>query len=231
MNKIKKRQFIIGGIKYFLLVLLICVVSETASAYFPLVVTQNTLHDIVTIQNPEESQTFYGQMLGFPHTYEIQTDTPLNLFVEISVPDIDSSTNNISGIIVQQVEGSGRVKEVARLYAKEATWGKYFEPVGGDTYRRGPQFEKEIPPGVYRIEVNTPNNIEKYVLTVGKKQNTKGVGYIEMIRRITSVKVFFGKSQFLIIESPFVYIPTTILFLGIGVFWFRRRRRSKQSAA
>ena len=196
-------------------------------AHIPLVVEQKTLHDIVTIDEPEVSQAFYGAMQDFPHTYEIRAQEPFHLFVQVLVPDISSSKNIVSGIIIKEKAGSGRVEEVARLLAKDAAWESFFEPWGGDSYRSGGTFEKDVPAGVYRIEVSTPNNQEKYVLVVGKKETFGTIGYFETIGRISDVKVFFGKSRILIIESPLVYIPLSIILLGVFMYWyFKRHPRS-----
>jgi hypothetical protein len=162
---------------------------------------------------------------GFPHTYEFTVTEKTPLFVEVLVPDIKSSTNNVSSIIVREADRGGRVTEVARLHAKDATWESFYEPFGGDSYRRGAQFEADIEPGKYRVEVHTPDNVEKYVLVVGKREEFSGLGYFALLGRIAEVKTFFEKPRISIVQSPLVYVPLIIIALVAGGVWYWRRRR------
>ncbi len=196
-----------------------------ADAHVPVIIVQDSLKDIETIPDPELSQAFYGELVGFPHTYEIRATEPFTLFTQILLPDIESSKNNVSGIIIKEKRAGGRVEEITRLRAKDATWETEYEPFGGDTYRKGTSFEAEMGPGVYRIEVNTPDNVEKYVLVVGKREEIT-IGYFELIGRIADVKVFFGKSKLRVIESPFVYVPLIIMGIGALVFYIWRRKKN-----
>lgn len=200
-------------------------------AHVPLIVEQTSLHDIGAIVDPELSQAFYGAMNGFPHTYEIRTTEPIHLFVEVLVPDISTSKNTVSGIIIKETGQGGRVKEVARLPAKTATWESFYEPFGGDSYRRGSSFEADVEPGVYRIEVSTPDNDTKYVLVIGKREDSGGVGYFEMVGRVADVKAFFDKSRMRVIESMYVYVPLLIVLTLLAVYWYvwRRPRRAQNS--
>ena len=190
-------------------------------AYEPEVIVQKSLLDVTAISDPTRAQIFHGNLIDFPHTYQIIATKPFHLFVQIKVPDIESSTNNISGIIIKEPEGKGRVQEVTRLKGSDASWGSTYEWWSMDAYRNGPSFEQDLGPGTYRIEVSTPDNREKYVLAVGTRDEMT-FGYFGTVRRIMDVKVFFGKSRLRIVESPLVFIP----LLGIGglfTFWYKRR--------
>lgn len=201
----------------------------TAEAHVPNIVPELIQSDIVRIQDPTLSQAFYGEMEDFPHTFEISATEPFHLFSQILLPDIESSKNNVSGIIIKLPEKRGRVTEVARLESKSASWESDFEPFGGDTYRKGPIFDQELEPGRYRIEVHTPENLDKYVLVVGTREEMS-IGYFETVRRLMEVKVFFGKSKFRIIESPYVYVPLILIIGGVSALWHYRRRFRKRPA-
>jgi hypothetical protein len=194
--------------------------ASPAVAHVPNMVTQETLKDIVLIEDPGLSQAFYGDMAGFPHTFEIRAEDPFLLFVRILIPDISSSKDNISGIVIKENPEGGRVEEVARLSLKSA-WPSEYELFGGDTYRMGPIFEGEVGSGVYRIEVSTPDNHEKYVLVVGKREEMT-IGYFELLGRLADIKAFFGKSKFRVVESPYVYVPILAILL-LGYILYRRR--------
>jgi hypothetical protein len=202
--------------------------AHTASAHVPVLIHPETVDAITMIEDPDLSQAFYGTMVGFPHTFEINATESFTLFTQILQPDIESSVHNISGIIIQVPEPGKRVKEITRLNAKDAGWESEFEFFGGDTYIHGPQFETELGPGTYRIEVHTPDNLDKYVLVVGKREEMT-IGYIELIRRLAGVKEFFDKSQLMVVQSPFVYVPLLgIGLVGMGVWHVRRRKKAVQ---
>ena len=204
---------------------LLCI-PMVVRAHVPNIIVQDSLKDIEVITDPELSQAFYGELSGFPHTYEIQAKEPFTLFTQILQPDIESSKNNISGLVIKDRGRGSRVEKIVSLKATDGLWETSYEPFGGDTYRNGPSFERTLDPGIYRIEVNTPNNVEKYVLVVGKREEMT-LGYFELVGRIAEVKVFFGKSKFRVIESPFVYVPVLILGVIIGYIVYRKRRKER----
>ncbi len=200
------------------------VLHTPASAHVPLVVSPQTVADIIPIEDPELSQAFYGTLDNFPHTYEIRATEPFTLSTMILVPDIEESTNVISGIIIKEQKRGTRVLQVARLHARDAAWESDFEPFGGDSYRMGPSFETQLDAGVYRVEVHTPDNKEKYVLVVGSREEMT-LGYFELLGRMIEVKHFFGKSSFMIVQSMFVYVPLLgIAAIGLLVWYIRKRK-------
>jgi hypothetical protein len=195
-----------------------------ASAHVPVLVEQTSLRDIDNITDPTLSQAFYGKLEGYPHTYEIRAKEPFTLHVEVLIPDIESATENVSGIIIKEVGRQGRVTEVSRLLAQDATWESFYEPWGGDSYRKGGVYDASVESGVYRIEISTPDNTAPYVLIIGTREEMS-IGYFETLGRLMEVKEFFGKSKFMIIASPLVYIPLCIMLLMvIGYFAYRKFR-------
>ncbi len=211
-------------LKIFIIGYLICANVIVVHAYVPNLIEQTSLRDIVTIDDPELSQAFYGSMTGFPHTYEITVTKPLHLYTHIRVPDIETSINNVSGIIIKEQGRGKRVLEISRLSAKDAEWKSNFDISGGDSYREGSTFEGELEAGTYRIEVSTPDNLSKYVLMIGTREEMS-IGYFERIGRLMDVKLFFEKSRFRIIESPYVYVPLLVVLMScISIFWYRRHR-------
>ncbi len=194
-------------------------------AHVPNIVGTISQNEIRTIEDPILSQAFYGVLEDSPHTFKIQRDESFTLSLQVLLPDIETSKNNVSAIVVKLPKERGRVEEIARLKAGDASWDTFYEPFGGDTYRRGPTFEQELDAGSYIVEVHTPENRDKYVLVVGKKEEMS-IGYFETVRRLIEVKNFFDKSPLRVVESPFVYAPLILVVGGIGfVYWYRRRRR------
>jgi hypothetical protein len=201
--------------------------AQHVHAHVPVFVSPETVDDLTLIEDPMLSQAFYGEMSGFPHTFLIRVTEPIILSTQILLPDIETSKNNVSGLIVKEPEKRGRVTEITRMESKDSSWESSYEMFSGDSYRHGPLDERELEKGVYRLEVHTPDNIEKYVLVVGKREEMT-IGYVEIIRRLAEVKVFFEKSKFRVIESPYVYIPVGVLVIisfGVGMY-IRKRKQS-----
>lgn len=209
--------------KTYALVMLFVVVPVTVHAFVPNIVVQTSLEDVTAIGDPALSQTFYAELAGFPHTYLVTLHEPLILSLRLHAPENSADTYTISGIIVKEEEGSGRVTEIARLSAQDAGWEAMTDAHTGDTYRSGPVFERELEAGAYRIEVHTPDNLEKYIMQIGTKEE-RTIGYVELIRRLAAVKLFFEKSQFRIIESPYVYAPLLSAATILMLLWYLWRR-------
>lgn len=204
--------------------LVFCVHTADVRAFEPIVIEDATPVVAIPIDDITRSRMLYGDLDNFPHTYEFSVTKPTALYAQVLVPDIASAKNTVSAIIIRLPDGRGRVTEVARLEAKDAMWTREFEPWVGDSYRSGSMFEKEIGPGTYRIEVHTPDNVEKYALRVGTRDDME-IGYIERVRRIVAVKAFFEKSPLRVIESRYVYMPIAVLVLCVGAWsWYKRRK-------
>jgi len=200
---------------------------DTVSAHVPVLVHPQHVDDYIVVEDTQLSQAFYGELQNFPHTYSFRIDTPTSFYAEILVPDIVDTKNIISAILIKE-ESAGYVSAVARLRAEDAEWISRFEFFGGDSYRHGPSFEDPLEAGEYRLEVHSNENIEKYVLVIGTEE-AMPIGYFELIRRIAHVKEFFGKSQFMIIQSPFVYMPIVLILTILAVYLLYIRRRQKRT--
>ena len=214
---------------FFVLLFFFSYSVSTAEAHIPVLVEQSSLHDITRIETPEITHAYYGTLKDFPHTYEIVSREPFTLFAEVLMPDKKESETIVSGIIIREIGGGGRVTEVARMLARDATWDSFYEPIGGDRYLRGTSYEGEQPAGTYRIEVTAPDNDQKYVLVVGKREDFGNIGYFESVRRVAGVKAFFGKSRIMVIQSPLVYVPLLLLVLIGGCIYYRRKQNNKNS--
>lgn len=194
---------------------------EYAQAFVPVMVDQEQ-QDVLLIEELSLSQAFYGSLENFPHTYEIRVQESLPLYVQVRVPDTDEARDVISGILVKQPAKKGRVEEIARMNAKDAAWERVFDMRGGDHYRVGTTYEAVLEPGVYHLQVYSPDNREKYVLVVGTEEKMT-LGYFSYLKRLMEVKKFMGKSPVWIIASPLVYIPLLVIALALCVGLMRRR--------
>lgn len=197
----------------------------TALAHLPVLPEFANYDDAQIVAEPDVSQAFYGQLSGFPHRYEFTVESRKTLQVEILVPDIAEATNDVGGIIVTKRK-DGFVDEVAKLNAETASWDSFYEPFGGDRYRQGPQFTETVEPGEYVVEVSTPRNEGKYVLVIGQLEDFSSVGLFGTMQRIYQVKQFYGKPPIAVLQSPFYYVPFSILLIVIFLLWYRYRRHA-----
>jgi hypothetical protein len=202
--------------------LLAFVCPGIASAYDPRVIETPSQNEVMPLEGPTVAQEIHGNLEGYPHMFEFATKEPMKLKVAVAVPDIASARDNVS-VIVLFVNRNGSVKEVARLRAREAAWGRYLEPWGGNAYRAGGSFEGDIEPGTYRIEVSTPDNIGKYALSVGTERRFFLFRYPSLLGQTAEIKAFFGKSSVRMVESPLVYGPLLIAIAGAALYYYRRR--------
>lgn len=194
-------------------------------AYVPVLVEQESLSDITQIADSALAQGFFGTLDGFPQTYEIHASETFTLYAHIRTPNLPANTNAVSGIIIKEQKRG--VAEVTRMHATDASWETVRDTLTGNTYREGATFEQELGPGVYRIEVHTPDNAEKYVLMVGRR-NDMALGYFTLLGRLMDVQRFNERSAFWVVMSPYAYIPLMVIMGGAaGVWWYVRRREGE----
>lgn len=168
-----------NSFKLFLLcAVFFCAGFSYIHAYVPLVIQPKSPNDIHVVKDPTLLQYFYGALNDFPHTYEFTTAEPLTLTVEVRIPLMDGAKREVNGIVVKREGRQGRVVEVTRMLAKDATWDEVYEPWGGDYYERGSRYDSTIEPGTYRVELSTPDNDVPYVLVLGHRDEREGVSYI-----------------------------------------------------
>ncbi len=200
---ITKKNFNFGLksiILLFILFLSICAVS----AHQPRLETgvNISMSNPIVIQNPEISQAFYGKLNGQPDYYQITSDKPFNLFVNILVPQSPGISSDF--VSVEITDSSG--KTIALLGGNQSEWSPMFEEFGGDYYLSGPTFDQNVSAGTYNIKVFNQNNTGKYSMAVGDIETFPADESIKAIISIPILKEqIFGK-------------PVTILFfefLGI----------------
>ncbi len=193
-----------------------------ASAYNPSVNTTTIPYQVYTADSLIETRAEYlGELKGDPQMYEftIGADTKLSARVW------QLETGNpipFSIIAVRQNNQNAGVAEVGRLKANEIVWEKTRDSVLGLSFLKSKAFESEIGPGIYRIEVSTPDNVGKYMLTIGEKRVSSG--YFGTLAEVRKIQSFFGKSIFAIFTSSYIYYPLGIVILSVLIFITWRKR-------
>lgn len=204
-------------------------VALPAAAFYAEEVYLERNRDIKVIEEPTAKQQFFGELVGWPHTFTMLIKEKTFFTTTLSIPDIERLENNVNFILVKEVTRG--VEEVVRIPAGKSEWLPEKESWSGEKNRRGPTFEAELEPGVYIFEVSTPDNIGKYVLEVGTGEY-KDSGYFERLGMLVDVKRFHESWLITLLFVPTVYMPLMVIVLGVAlvVVYRQRHNRKKESA-
>lgn len=186
-------------------------------------------YEIYEIKTNIENQSEYlGELNGDPHMYEFVLGENANLTLELR--QNKNSTAPLTVIVIKENDNKKGVKEIGRLKGINFEWSQFSDNALGITLNRGEVFEKEIEPGVYRVEVSTPDNSGKYMLVMGNKPSDGG--YFKNLASIYRIQSFFEASFFSIFKSSYVYYPVGIVILsGLIYLTWRRHHKIKRNNA
>ncbi len=214
----------------FTAILLLCllVIGTTGLAHLPRLITEDR---VVEVKNPENSQAFYGQLTGSKDIYEIHADAGFLLYVSLLVPDLPDISTDISARIIQVKSDTTEI--LSFLEGENHHWENFYEPFAGDRYLEGPEFEKRVPAGLYRIEIFNPSLTGKYVLSVGKQEVFTMSEMLHTIRTLPALKRdFFEKSPltaylnlmglFMLIAAVLLAVP---LYFAIRLVFRKTQQR------
>lgn len=212
-------------ISFFVGVLFILTSLPTVYAYEVINRPVTTPYDVYTIEvDPHIEQVITGTLDNFPEMYEVTSQEDFLLTVEIrAVPGTTTdSIPDLNGIIVRQKTRG--VEEVARLQAEDGEWPLVYDHVTGLSYRVGTIFSQSVTAGTYHIEVNTPQNIGKYMLVIGNQPQS--VGYVTSLKSVSDLYLFYGVPRIFMIRSPFVYYPfgIVVIIICLSATWYWRRQ-------
>ena len=103
-------------------VILIFVFSlKTALAHQPRIVTSS----YISVEAPEVSKTYYGELNGFPHLYTIDSPEDFQLYLNLLVPKNSNPGGRYSAIVFLKT-GDKRT-EVARMDSDSENWKEFYE--------------------------------------------------------------------------------------------------------
>jgi len=154
----------LGLIIFFVFILFLSL--NALSAHQPRLDTGTTvsIENPIIVENPEISQAFYGQLNGEPVYYQINSDKPFQLYVNLLVPTSPGQGGELMSAEV--TDASGNI--VMYLNGTNSNWTPYFEEFGGDYYLKGPEAILQVPAGTYNIKVFNSQNQGKYSIAIGK---------------------------------------------------------------
>jgi hypothetical protein len=196
--------------------ILVLLLATSVLAHQPVIVGKET----ITIEKPEISRAFYGELAGLPRAYFIKAAQPFDLYVNLLVPRNTNAGGRYSARIDRLVDGQRDL--LIDLRADSVVWQEFYEPFGRDYYLKGPEYKNRVPAGDYEIEVYSSDNKGKYVLAVGEKEffgpkEIAGV-YTELPKLKTD---FFGDNPVSFFTTPFGVV--LVIIAGVAVLYLIRR--------
>lgn len=196
--------------------------SATAVAYQAEQFVPPAPYDVLVIDTaPQTERTLLGSLEGFPDMYEIQSTEAFTLTLQLAAVPTET-TPQFSGLVIRVLDEG--IEEVGRLRGSDAEWETVTNPATGLPEAVGPRYEEEVPAGTYRIEVSTPSNQGKYLLTLGVDD---AAGYFTSVRSVATTYNFYDRSAIAMFRSPYIHYPVGILVLLslIGATWYIRRKQ------
>lgn len=204
--------------------LLLLLIPGIAAAHQPRIVHGTQ----ITVEDPEVSKAYYGQLAGEPHTYHISSDTRFTLYAGLLVPDREGQQKDVSAVIVPSQQENA---PIAFLDGLNFEWKPLYEEFGADHYFLGPEFQKVVAPGSYDIRVGSKDMNSRYVLVIGE---TETFPLLETLNAMTTIPTlkhdFFGSSPLTFLLTPFGVGYLIILLLLGFVAGFAYRAILKKTA-
>jgi len=191
----------------FVSVFLFLAIAGNVLAHQPEVVYLNP--GDVEISNPEISQAFYDELKGSPRNYFINSDKDFELYINLLVPEIANKDGRYSANVFSVKDGKEDL--IFSTDALSTGWQEYYESFDRDYYLKGPEWDKQLPAGEYKIEVfshltgsGQVDNQGKYVLAVGKTEYYDIWALLNVYWQLPLLKVtFFNTSVLQFFLTPF----------------------------
>jgi hypothetical protein len=186
--------------------------------------------DIVALPKTiEVPQTHLGELAGFPIMYEVSLDATSTIQAVLQQQYRGDQYTIPFGLMIVRQSERGSVHEVARFNPATDEWTRIRESDLGLTIQSSVQVNEEVGPGLYRIEVSTPDNHGKYMLALGVGESD--TGYFEAVGDVRTIQKFFGYSILKMLTSSLVYYPLGIIFLLFAIQKTWKYRKTITSVA
>lgn len=212
-------------VRTFTLFVFLLVVPVCAFAYGSVIAEPQNQAVILPMENPKDSQEFFGSLHDFPHTFAFEVKDQQQFKAEVFVGDKEGQKNDVSIIIVKQ-ERRG-VSEVGRTVITSQSWQTLPDRMLAEAFRNGGALDTQLEPGKYKLEVSSPNNEGIYRLVLGTEKVHRG--YFANVGALFAVKTLFGHSKFGVLVSPLIYIPLLLIVIGGTAFYIYRKRKVVQT--
>lgn len=222
---------LISGRKFLPLALIFLGLSllfpRDANAHQPNLVGEEQIE----VNDPEISRVFYATLEGNPHFYLVKSPSRFDLYLNLLVPKLPNWEKDFT-IQISKVEG-GKEVLIQEIHSRDFPWEEYYEEFAGDYYYMGPEWEREVEAGTYRISLSSPNPRAKYALAVGKIESFPFSEMFRTLGVLPALKMDFFEGSFFDIYKGIIgkfLLGFTILIpllLALVVFLLVRRSRRR----
>lgn len=183
-------------------------------AFAPEVVDLGQPYQVIPVDVSDEQPADYlGSLQGYPEMYEMTVEATTTLRVELA-QRFGAAPVPFALIAVEALGRDQGVKEVARLRPVAEDWTPFKSSALGFTLLEAPVLEATVGAGTYRVEVSTPDNAGRYLLTINTDSTEDTSGYFTTLGGIYTTQQHFGYSFFRMLMSSYVYYPLGILLLA-----------------
>jgi len=189
--------------------------------FFPVVIAHKPFYEIsnyTLIETPELSHAYYSELNGSEHIYEINSEKDFNLYVNILVP----YESNQRDFLVEIYQDNTLINT---LNKEKYNWTFFNEPIAGDDYWMGPEYESKSKPGTYKIVVSSSDNTGKYVLATGKIESFTFKDTINTITILPKIKSeFFSKNPLSAYNNKFGFILLSLISILVVLSFIIRNK-------
>ena len=217
----------------FCLVFLFLGIAGSCYAYLPTIIYNQTGN--ISINNPETSQAFFDQLNDKPRDFLISSRTDFNFYINILIPELANPNGRYTANIylLNPPAGGGKEENIAKLDgSNDASWQEFYDNFSRDYYLKGPELEKKLPAGDYKVEISSQDNKGKYTLMIGKVETFPVASDIKSYLNLDFIKMqivewvnlfyvlpmlkinFFKTTPFELIFTP----PGIIAIIILGLF-------------
>jgi hypothetical protein len=211
--------------------LLICIFVTLPVISHAFVVVETDIsqpYEVFPIENALPDQTSYlGTLDNYPVMYEVRSEESFTFTAKIQQPT-NRPAEPLALLLIRRNDRGGGVTEIARQKIDPTNWIRERDGLVGMSFLTAEILEIDVEPGIYRLEVSSPNNLAQYRLTVG--DDPIDSGYFEQLGYVRQTQAYFDYGFLTMLRSSLVYYPIGILFL-LGVFfqtwrWASRRNQT-----
>ncbi|MFT5832388.1 MAG: hypothetical protein ACI9SY_000778 [Candidatus Paceibacteria bacterium] len=210
-----------------LLALLVFVLPVLTHAFVAVETDISQPYEVFPVENVLPDQTSYlGTLDNYPVMYEVRSEEAFIFTAQLRQP-ASSPSEPLALLLIRRNDRGGGVTEIVRQNIDPADWSRERDSLVGMSFLTAEVLEIDVEPGIYRLEVSSPNNLAQYMLTVGDESIESG--YFEQLGYARQTQSYFGYGFFTMLRSSLVYYPIGILLL-LGAFYqtwrFASKRRS-----
>ena len=172
----------------------------------------NNENSSLLVEDPQVSQSFYGELTGQPDYYRIVLDRPSRIYFGITAPDNPGQQTDFTVELYDHKDTA--VTQVFLLEGAGFQWTPFYEQFGGDWYLQGPAATENLTNVTYYVKVSSPSNQGRYALVIGDEESFPLGEVINAYLLLPIIKQqFFGRT------IAFWFVEFLGMILAMGSFF------------